>query len=87
MACLAWLFINILAQAGIAMLSLTYGFDVNYNAVLLNPGTIEVPDMRHFYPQGNGTAPSVQDEEYTAHLYVPLYFPRPQSLMSLGTVA
>lgn len=66
-ACLAWLFINILAQAGIAMLSLTYGFDVNYNAVLLNPGKIQVPDMAHFYPQGNDTEPGVQDEEYTAH--------------------
>lgn len=67
--CLAWLFINILAQAGIAMLSLTYGFDVNYNAVLETAGQIEVPDMSHFFPQGNDTEPGTQDEEYTAHLY------------------
>jgi hypothetical protein len=73
MACLAWLFINLVAQAGIAMLNLTYGFDVNYNEVLLGPGTIQIANMDHFYPGGNETDtsnadPSQQDEEYTAHL-------------------
>ena len=50
------------------MLSLTYGFEVDYNGVLMNPGNVTIPDMRHFYPQGNNTSPSVQDEQYTAHL-------------------
>jgi hypothetical protein len=72
MACLAWLFINILAQAGIAMLNLTYGFEVDFNAVLLGPGTVQIANMDHFYPGGNDTditkVPSEQDEEYTAHL-------------------
>jgi len=67
-ACIFWLLINILAQAGIAMLNLTYGFDVNYNAVLHTQGNVSIPDMTHFFPQGNNTDPSDQDEKYTAHL-------------------
>ena len=59
-----------LAQAGIAMLSLTYGFDPDPNGVLLSPGLVSHADMSHFYPQGNSTSdPSVQDEQYTAHIY------------------
>ncbi|KAH8594754.1 hypothetical protein B0O99DRAFT_687532 [Bisporella sp. PMI_857] len=68
-SCIAWLFINIAAQAGIAMLNLTYGFDVNYDAVLLSSGNISIPDMRHFYPNGDNLDPGIHDEEYMANLY------------------
>lgn len=67
LACLAWLFINIAAQAGIAMLSLTYGFEVDFDAVLQSPGNIQVPDMTHFYPETIVTDPDIGDEQYTAH--------------------
>lgn len=66
--CLSWLFINILAQAGIAMLNLTYSFDVNYNDVLQRSGSFQSANMDHFFPAGNNTDPSPQDEEYTAHM-------------------
>jgi len=68
LACILWLLINILAQAGIAMLSLTYGFDTNYKAILLNQGNVSIPNMSHFYPQGNNTDITDQDEKYAAHL-------------------
>lgn len=69
-SCLLWLFINILAQAGIAAVSLTYGFDVNADAVTLSPGNITIPDMQHFYPTGqtNVTEFNGFDEQYTAHV-------------------
>jgi hypothetical protein len=57
------------AQAAIAMISLTYGFDPDYSSVLLSQGNVSIPDMGHFYPQGNDTIrnPTASDEEYTAH--------------------
>ncbi len=57
-----------LAQAGIAMLNLTYGFEANNNEVILNPGNTTISNMQHFWPQGNNTNPEIQDEEYIAHL-------------------
>ncbi|KAL3428320.1 hypothetical protein PVAG01_01829 [Phlyctema vagabunda] len=68
-ACLGWLFINILAQTGIAMLSLTYGFESDYNSVIMKPGIASIPKMEHFYPWGNNTDIELHDEQYTAHLY------------------
>lgn len=58
-----------LAQAGIAMLSLTYGFDVDTVAVKYHFGNVSIPEMKHFSPQGIGfkANPSWQDESYTAH--------------------
>ncbi|KAH6662299.1 hypothetical protein B0J14DRAFT_307999 [Halenospora varia] len=65
----SWLFINILAQAGIAMLSLTYSWDAATTEYLLHYGNVSIPDMAHFYPTGSEYKGSTQDEEYTAHLY------------------
>lgn len=56
-----------LAQAGIAMLSLTYGFNVDTSAVLLTHGDVTIPNMTHFYPWGDNSDPNVQDEQYIAH--------------------
>lgn len=69
---MAWKCSNIsqLAQAGVAMISLTYSWDTDYNAVLksAHPGNISVAKMDHFYPKGNDNNITIQDEEYTAHL-------------------
>jgi hypothetical protein len=76
--CLLWLFINILAQAGIAAVSLTYGFDNNDDAVTLSSkGNITLPDMSHFFPSTPilntvNSEPDVFDEQYTAHVQVAL---------------
>ncbi|TVY84111.1 hypothetical protein LSUE1_G002086 [Lachnellula suecica] len=78
LACVSWLFINILAQAGVAMLSLTYSWDTDYTAVLKSsrPGNVTISKMDHFYPSidGNNNIITIQDEEYTAHLYGGLAF-------------
>ena len=68
--CLLWLFINIFAQAGIAMIGLTYGFDVNSDAVILKPGNVSIPNMSHFFPSplSSDTDISLGDEQYTAHV-------------------
>jgi hypothetical protein len=67
--CILWLLINLTAQAGIAMLSLTYGFDPDTSELMFSPGNVSIPNMEHFYPQGlNPKDPSIQDEEYTAHV-------------------
>ena len=58
------------AQGGIAMLSLTYGFEVHTSAMLLTGKTVSIPDMRHFWPQGDNTDPKLEHEEFMAHLYV-----------------
>ena len=55
------------AQAGIAMLNLTYGFEVNTDAVLLNGKNITLANMEHFWPQGTNTIPTLSDEEFIAH--------------------
>lgn len=61
-----------MAQAAIAMLSLTYGFNTDYTAVQLSPGgNVSIPSMGHFFPQysyRNSSNPSIQDEEYAAHM-------------------
>lgn len=36
---------------------------------MFTPGNVTIPDMGHFYPQGNNTKPEIEDEEYTAHTY------------------
>ncbi len=58
------------AQTGIAVLSLTYGFDTDSKAVILSPGNITIPDLTRFYPLGIGKQYNItiQDEEYMAHL-------------------
>jgi hypothetical protein len=61
-----------LAQAGIAMLSLTYSWDPATDGVIMRSGNVTIPKLDYFYPlsddkPGNITA---QDEAYTAHLLV-----------------
>ncbi|KAI9641166.1 hypothetical protein NHQ30_010596 [Ciborinia camelliae] len=56
-------------QVAIAAISLTYGFDVSTESYLFAPGSVLVPDMKHFYPQGRDTQLDIGDEEYTAHAY------------------
>ncbi|RDL40900.1 uncharacterized protein BP5553_00879 [Venustampulla echinocandica] len=67
--CVLWLLINILAQVGIAVLSLTYGWEVDYSGVLMKHGNVSIPDMSQFFPQNPGSKITLQDEEYAAHLY------------------
>ncbi|POS84522.1 hypothetical protein EPUL_005035 [Erysiphe pulchra] len=69
--CIIWLLINVITQAGLALLSLTYNFDMDPNAVQLKPGTAAIPRMDHFYPQTNHVVngQSLRDEQYTAHTY------------------
>lgn len=71
-ACLGWLFINLVAQVGIALLSLTYSFDVNYDAVLSSHGTFKAANMTHFFPRPDDVEdqPTLPDEQYTANAYV-----------------
>jgi hypothetical protein len=71
-ACIFWLILNIAAQAGIAAVSLTYGFETDSTGVLLNTGNTSTADMQHFYPLGTssiavGASESYEDESYTAH--------------------
>ena len=70
-ACILWLVINIAAQAGIAAVSLTYGFETDSTAVLLSYGNTSTADMQHFYPLGAtiaaGANESYEDESYTAY--------------------
>ncbi|KAG9247581.1 hypothetical protein BJ878DRAFT_414632 [Calycina marina] len=75
-SCVLWLLSNQLAQTGIAVLNLTYGFDVNYSVVLFSDakGNVSIPDMSHFYPNGDNADPQMADEEYTANLYGGLAF-------------
>ncbi|KAG9230054.1 hypothetical protein BJ875DRAFT_168895 [Amylocarpus encephaloides] len=73
-ACLAWLFINILAQSGLAMISLTFSWETGNNSVSIRPGEVTAPNMDHFYSYSASVMsdPSnitTQDEMYTAHLY------------------
>jgi hypothetical protein len=70
--CVLWLLVNLLAQTAIAMLSLTYGFNTDYAAVEMVKGNASIPSMDHFFPlysYANSSAPSIQDEEYAAHMY------------------
>jgi hypothetical protein len=58
-----------LAQAGIAMISLTYGFNPDTIHVQYLPGLVAYPNMTHFFPQGIETdSPSWQDQAWTAHM-------------------
>lgn len=50
------------------MLNLTYGFEVDTEAVLMTGRNVSISNMEHFWPQGNNTNPSVVDEEYMAHM-------------------
>ena len=50
------------------MLNLTYGFEVDTEAVLMTGTNVSLADMNHFWPQGDNTDPSIEDEEYMAHL-------------------
>ena len=72
LACILWLLLNIAAQAGIAAVSLTYGFERDLTAVLLSTGNTSTADMQHFYPAGSvstaaGLDEGYEDESYTAH--------------------
>jgi len=72
LACILWLILNIAAQAGIAAVSLTYGFEADSTAVLLSTGNTSTADMQHFYPSGTtsiaaGASEAYEDESYTAH--------------------
>lgn len=71
-ACLFWLALNIAAQAGIAAVSLTYGFEIDTEGVLLNTGNTSTADMRRFYPLGSVSVnddsdQTFEDQSYTAH--------------------
>lgn len=73
-SCVLWLFINLLAQAGIAMLSLTYGFDPCDFDLQFNKGDVSIPNLDHFYDAEwsyvdmDAEEPSFQYEVYTAHM-------------------
>jgi hypothetical protein len=69
-SCVLWLIVNIVAQAGIAAIGLTYGFDSNTEAVILASGNVTVPNLSHFFPspQSDVWDFGVGDEQYTAHV-------------------
>ena len=72
LACIFWLVLNIAAQAGIAAVSLTYGFEKDDTAVLLSYGNTSTADMERFFPLGSqstivGASDSYEDEAYTAY--------------------
>ncbi|CAD6500421.1 BgTH12-07598 [Blumeria graminis f. sp. triticale] len=71
LACMAWLFINLLAQVGIAILSLTSSFENDMDAVQWKSGFASIPILDHFYPQSNMVfaKASYRDEQYMAHMY------------------
>ena len=71
LGCIFWLLVNLLAQAGIAMVSLTYGFSADIRHVQYQTANVTVPDISAFWPQGNlneSQIPSWQDQAYTAHV-------------------
>ena len=73
LAAIFWLLLNIAAQAGIAAISLTYGFETDETSAMLNTGNVTIPDMQHFYPLGTsssqiGMTEGYEDESFTAHL-------------------
>jgi hypothetical protein len=73
LACIFWLALNIAAQAGIAVVSLTYGFEPDTGTAMLSNGSTSTADMQHFYPLGTtssavGSLETYEDESYTAHL-------------------
>ena len=49
-------------------------------------GNVSVPDMSHFYPNGDNFNPGLHDEEYTANLLV-AKSPFDALLTRLGTAA
>jgi len=70
--CLLWLMANLLANAGLAALSLTYGFDTNLDKVALSLTNVSVPDMSHFFESTSPDVitPDLMTEEYVAHKLV-----------------
>jgi hypothetical protein len=56
------------------MASLTYGFEIDFDAVMFAPGDVTVANMTRFWPIGeNGAIDSEYDfeeynEEFTAHV-------------------
>ncbi|KIN03201.1 hypothetical protein OIDMADRAFT_119695 [Oidiodendron maius Zn] len=74
LACIFWLVLNIAAQAGIAAVSLTYGFEKDSTAVLLSSGNTSTADMQRFFPLDSqsptlGASDSYEDESYAASQY------------------
>ncbi|RKF76305.1 hypothetical protein GcM3_079018 [Golovinomyces cichoracearum] len=69
--CLGWLSFNLIIQIGLALLSLTYSFDIDSSDVKFKDGAVAVPKLDRFYPQTNRvvSSQSLQDEQYTAHTY------------------
>ncbi len=72
LACLFWLLLNIAAQAGIAAVSLTYGFETDTVGVLLNAGNTSTASMERFYPLGASSVSddsdaTFEDQSYNAH--------------------
>jgi hypothetical protein len=73
LACILWLVLNIAAQAGIAAVGLTYGFETASDGAILSTGNTSTADMQHFYPSGTtsivaGANETYEDESYTAYL-------------------
>ena len=71
-ACIFWLILNIAAQTGIAVVSLTYGFEADASGALFNTGNTSTADMQHFYPLGAASSAAglreyYEDESFTAH--------------------
>ncbi|TQS34732.1 hypothetical protein Golomagni_04874 [Golovinomyces magnicellulatus] len=69
--CLGWLSFNLIIQIGLALLSLTYSFDIDNSDVKFKDGAVAIPKLDRFYPQTNRVVSSqtLQDEQYTAHTY------------------
>lgn len=72
LAAIFWLVLNIAAQAAIAAVSLTYGFETDSTSAMLNSGNVSTANMQHFYPFGGsvGLSETYEDESFTAHQLV-----------------
>ena len=72
--CLVWIALNLLAQAAVAMISLTYSFDGGNDStgITTSNGTVNAPKLDCYYDRGNCTniPPSAPETSQTiAHLY------------------
>ncbi|KAF7959070.1 hypothetical protein EAE96_002587 [Botrytis aclada] len=63
---ISWLIFNIFAQAALAAISLTYGFDTSTEKYLFAPGYVKIPVIKNF---SNTADPRIEDEQTKARDY------------------
>ncbi|KAK4162822.1 hypothetical protein QBC43DRAFT_73633 [Cladorrhinum sp. PSN259] len=69
LVCALWVFLNVMVQAGIAAVSLTYSADPDPEAIYLAPGNITIPNLSRFTGVGEpGEAHVSAGQNYAAHI-------------------